>query len=342
MPKFVILCHKIHNKTQGELKLSSSEYIISPFIYVFYTLLAIIALGAVAWAYRLQKRYPFKYLQDFFYYLIAIYFYWFVIVLVPDLLLSILGDNLEATSSTLQWVFVLFSLPCFFIGLYFFISLFIHLRKEKLPKWITLAYLLVSLAFGIGLGIALKLSIEQADHFVIGNFYVILRSFALCVRLVVVAYAFLGANKSSEETQKRLIQILSVYYFIGFTLNSVLLDYIPFSGGIRFYLNPLIYVIINIPPLFFLAKYTGKIFKDRLLIHDEKVDFETIFHKYGLSKREQEIFILMLEGKSNKEIGETLFISVKTVKNHIYNIFQKLGVNSRIKLYIFIQNLANN
>jgi DNA-binding CsgD family transcriptional regulator len=201
---------------------------------------------------------------------------------------------------------------------------------------------MAALALGIGLGLALKFSIAQANHDIIRNFYVILRSFALCVRLVVIAFAFFGTVKSADDENKRLTQTLSIYYFVSFTINSVLIDYIPFSGGIRFYLSPLIYVIINIPPLFFLGKFTGKIFKDRLLIHNEKIDFEKIFHKYGLSKREQEIFVLMLEGKSNKEIGEALFISVKTVKNHIYNIFQKLGVNSRIKLYVFIRNLANN
>lgn len=322
--------------------MSNTVSILSPFIYIYYTALVIIALSSVAWAYHLQKKYPFKYLLDFFYYLIAIYFYWFVIILVPDLLMAILREDLEARSVTLYWVFVLFSLPCFFIGLYLFISLFIHLRDEKIPKWITWVYLMAALGFGIGLGLALKLSIEQTDHDVISNFYLILRSFALCVRLVVVAYAFLGAIKSSDKEQKRLIQTLSVYFFIGFTLYSVLFDYIPFPRDIRFYLSPLIYVFINIPPLFFLGKFTGKIFKDRLLTHYEGIDFEAIFDKYGLSKREQEIFFLMLEGKSNREIGEVLYISVKTVKNHIYSIFQKLSVKSRIKLYVFIRNLAEN
>lgn len=316
--------------------------ILSPFIYIFYAALVIIAFGSVAWAYHLQKRYPFKYLLDFFYYLIAIFFYWFVIILVPDLLMAILREDLEARFITLYWVFVLFSLPCFFIGLYLFISLFIHLREKKIPKWITWVYVIAAFGFVIGLGIALKLSIEQTDHDVVSNFYLVLRSFALCVRLVVVAYAFLGTIKSNDKEQKGLIQTLSVYFFIGFTLYSVLFDYIPFPRDIRFYLSPFVYVFLNIPPLFFLGKFTKQIFKERLLTQNEKIDFEEIFDRYGLSKREQEIFFLILDGKSNKEIGEVLFISVKTVKNHIYSIFQKLGVKSRFKLYIFTRNWAGN
>lgn len=53
---------------------------------------------------------------------------------------------------------------------------------------------------------------------------------------------------------------------------------------------------------------------------------------YDLSKREIEIIELMLEGLSNQEIGDTLVISISTVKKHVYNIFTKLGINSRMQL----------
>lgn len=48
-----------------------------------------------------------------------------------------------------------------------------------------------------------------------------------------------------------------------------------------------------------------------------------------LSQREQEIIILVAEGLSNQEIAERLVISLPTVKTHIGNIFNKLGVSSR-------------
>jgi len=40
-------------------------------------------------------------------------------------------------------------------------------------------------------------------------------------------------------------------------------------------------------------------------------------------------------GLSNKEIGEKLFISEKTVKNHLTNIYQKLGVTDRTQALLF-------
>ena len=41
---------------------------------------------------------------------------------------------------------------------------------------------------------------------------------------------------------------------------------------------------------------------------------------------------MIVRGYSNRKIGETLFISAMTVKNHIYHIYQKTGVENKIQL----------
>lgn len=50
-----------------------------------------------------------------------------------------------------------------------------------------------------------------------------------------------------------------------------------------------------------------------------------------LTLREKEIFDLLVKNQSTKEIAKTLGISEKTVRNHISNVIQKLGVDSRIQ-----------
>lgn len=52
-----------------------------------------------------------------------------------------------------------------------------------------------------------------------------------------------------------------------------------------------------------------------------------------LSKQEKNIQILILQGKSNKEIANELFISLSTVKTHITNIYSKLKVSNRKELW---------
>lgn len=48
-----------------------------------------------------------------------------------------------------------------------------------------------------------------------------------------------------------------------------------------------------------------------------------------LTKREREVFELLIKNNSTKDIAEVLNISEKTVRNHISNVMQKLGVKGR-------------
>jgi DNA-binding NarL/FixJ family response regulator len=54
-----------------------------------------------------------------------------------------------------------------------------------------------------------------------------------------------------------------------------------------------------------------------------------------LSDREMEVVQLVAQGFQNKEIGKKLFISEQTVKNHLHNIFDKLGVSDRLELALY-------
>jgi len=58
-------------------------------------------------------------------------------------------------------------------------------------------------------------------------------------------------------------------------------------------------------------------------------------HENGLTERELEIVRLVASGYKNKEVGTTLSISERTVKTHLTNIFQKLGVRDRVGLVMY-------
>lgn len=58
-----------------------------------------------------------------------------------------------------------------------------------------------------------------------------------------------------------------------------------------------------------------------------------------LTKREKEIFNLLINNFSTKEIALKLFISEKTVRNHISNTIQKLGVKNRAQAVIELLKL---
>jgi len=62
----------------------------------------------------------------------------------------------------------------------------------------------------------------------------------------------------------------------------------------------------------------------------------------ALTKREKEILRLVAEGLTNEEIGKRIFISEKTVKTHLTNIFDKLKVNNRFKAALMIMGHGGN
>lgn len=58
-----------------------------------------------------------------------------------------------------------------------------------------------------------------------------------------------------------------------------------------------------------------------------------------LTKREKEIFTLLIQSYTTKDIAEKLYISEKTVRNHISNVIQKLGVESRIQAVLELMKM---
>ena len=57
----------------------------------------------------------------------------------------------------------------------------------------------------------------------------------------------------------------------------------------------------------------------------------------ALTPREADILKKIIRGASNKEIAEQSFISPHTVRNHIYNIYQKTGIKNRFQLLALFQ-----
>ncbi|MDR6226476.1 MULTISPECIES: helix-turn-helix domain-containing protein [Desmospora] len=60
-----------------------------------------------------------------------------------------------------------------------------------------------------------------------------------------------------------------------------------------------------------------------------------------LTNREREVFELLVQDKTTKEIAQQLFISEKTVRNHISNVMQKLNVKGRSQAVVELVRLGD-
>jgi DNA-binding CsgD family transcriptional regulator len=63
---------------------------------------------------------------------------------------------------------------------------------------------------------------------------------------------------------------------------------------------------------------------------------DEVKQRFGLSKREKEVYLLLVSGYSNQEMADRLFISPGTVKNHIHSIYEKTGAANRLELSRFL------
>lgn len=62
--------------------------------------------------------------------------------------------------------------------------------------------------------------------------------------------------------------------------------------------------------------------------------------KFLLTNREREVFELLVTDKTTKDIAKLLFISEKTVRNHISNVMQKLNVKGRSQAVVELIKLG--
>lgn len=81
---------------------------------------------------------------------------------------------------------------------------------------------------------------------------------------------------------------------------------------------------------------------ERVMEHYHKIEVQygrlqsaATVNELALTTREVEILALIVDGKSNKEIAQALYISEKTVKNHITNLLRKLEVDDRTQAAVF-------
>jgi len=97
------------------------------------------------------------------------------------------------------------------------------------------------------------------------------------------------------------------------------------------------YFFWNIITLILGAKYLLKTSMDNYETISKKV-----IKKYHITSREKEVAFYLMKGLTNQEISDKIFISMTTVKKHIYNIFQKTNAKNRVDLINILKDNINN
>lgn len=307
----------------------------------YYFLLLLVAIVTTYIAFNLQKKYPIKYISLFFHYVILTYVYAILVYAVPELFYSIPQVSLNVDINSFLWLIILFSLPITFIALYLFVSFFTNLKNGKIPVWINRIFFVVFVVYFSSLGVLYIIESGSSDFRAISKIYLSLGIIAALVRIGVIIYTFLSARENHSRVHLKLIRTLCWHYFIGFVV-YYFICHGPYQNVIvSIYLRQFVYFVLNIPPLFYMKNYMKRYFIRDISGLKEKVNFELLFEKYNLTQREREIFLMMAEGNTNSDIKNKLYLSIKTVKNHIYSIYKKLGIDNRIQLFALLQDFSD-
>lgn len=160
--------------------------------------------------------------------------------------------------------------------------------------------------------------------------------FVLGIMLVLTILFWIGvmivqSRKIKDAKLKRsiifFVAVSSV--FVLFLILDMMITSIPILS-LAFLDNfsmPLYFAAINIGSFLFAGSFLNK-----GAFADENGVTELFCRDFDISKRETDLINKLLEGKSNREISDELCISIKTVENHLYNIYRKADVTGRGQL----------
>jgi len=302
-----------------------------------------IALTSLYLCFLLHRRFQFRFLLNYLYFLAAFFVAGFIDLIGRYLTLSLLSGKPAETIMLLNHILVFLMFPFIPLAIYLFISFIKDFLQKKIsPIWFRIYAAFWSLCFLI-LVLATKNFLSSQNARFSGIMFSVLDKIPFIFYLLITAFLFLKSRDLKDINQKRAGQIYSLIYFIGFALTFISSENWISPPFERDLFAIFFYFSLNLPPLlylrYYLRKFQPKLDSLRLI---PETDLEGFYLKYRLSKREQEIIQLMLKGKSNKDITQELFISLHTVKNHTYHIYQKLGVKNRLQLTHLIQNHLQN
>lgn len=233
-------------------------------------------------------------------------------------------------------VFVLFGMPFLLAKLYFFVLLFREILGRRRPAWLNY------LALPLG-ALILLLTVWFVKYYYDSDDIKVLRIFigALGITTLAVEFLVIGHYLFTLRRQDPVLPtsmawsfgwiFLGGYAVYVFTAYS---SFLPLGWPIESF-TPYIYFIIHGLPLLVIWYYQQGL---PAAVPDTGTPrLMRLIDESGLTPRETDILKHIIRGASNQEIAESAFISVHTVRNHIYNIYKKTGIKNCFQLLAYFQ-----
>ncbi len=306
-----------------------------------------IGLASVLLSHRLQKRFRTNYLSSYLYFQVFINVfgvYGIVGQVIARQILSRRGASFE-TIETIRHFFTFLGLPFLILAWYMFLRLSREMVDKDLSRKITLIFFSIFggalLAYGLVIVRANVATWTDSQFAAFSAGFNILYAILVAVALVSGLSELVRRAPDIEDKKRaKAVRLFGLTCFLAYSAALVLSPY-AYSGGTMAVAYVLAFFSANLIPLFYWRAYLLKAGPAAFLLQTPPDTMTRFVEEYKISKREEEVIRELCAGKANKEIAETLFISLQTVKDHIYRIYLKTEVNNRVQLINLIQSHAS-
>ena len=209
-------------------------------------------------------------------------------------------------------------------------------RERELPRWLLPALIVFSGGLTAYFLLAMRFPAYMPKSPLLNfwNLYlwplIMLQAFWLA--------KLLAESRRRPDPGRRRAGMALAWLFFGHILMQVAIFLLGVMGlaSWLFFPTKLLILYTNFLPVFWLKFYyipwAGAFSK----ISNADSRLDSLQQTHGVSARELEILKLILDGKSNRQMEDMLYISVHTVKCHVYNLYRKIGVKNYRQLAHFI------
>jgi DNA-binding CsgD family transcriptional regulator len=293
-------------------------------IFAYFVCL-VVGIFAAFYSFQLHKTYRYPFLSHFVNYIVVFNLVIFLYLVIKYASVNFPGPAIADYNSPFYTVMFL-AASIGEIGLiYTFFRVCLGLLEKDIPKKANIMFSAALILVGISCVVGITTYMNTGSNRWIMTTYMGVAIAVMILLPGMSVWLSLGKLEEPKDSKRAAIRVFGFLSFAGYL---VIFGANALPEQLQFYPSAAALLYLNTIPIIWLKKYFLRLYLQVSSENSARL-LEVVAQDKQISKREREIMELILQGKSNKEIEGLLFISYNTVKNHIYNIYQKMGVNSR-------------
>jgi DNA-binding CsgD family transcriptional regulator len=209
-------------------------------------------------------------------------------------------------------------------------------RYRLFPPALARLFLITVAILGSSYSIGITLLIRDGTILWLGRTQMAMGVFMMLAVVAVFSALAVGGYPHSTPDQRRSARVLGGSHLLGYLAFGA---FVALPEETQLFGTAAAFLWLNLTAWIWVQRFSGP-YRRMLGPEEGSEAIARLAAEHGITAREREIIELIVRGKSNKEIEAELTISFSTVKNHVYNVYRKLGVNSRGQLmYLVVSSL---